>query len=479
MNTKDTWLYKNFSTPISDADRNGLIIAFDPTRENAILHQQTLALSEQTGFDKRVVAKADTSTNLLGEAKHAYDEGYEHIMILTNEERLTEVNRFMQLKCNTAFNTVKVVAEHGFRLFEVDDPNLAQAPQQEVPQEAPPAPAEVQGAYSALIFLQANPPVRGFGNTLAEVDQLMKQFPDTKIVIHGSNIKGKLIDPLVRHSLMFTGEIGPALYGPNGMSGIKTQSYAINKQVIPILDKRGMDQLATKVDPNATTLIAPPQMIPILQQLFPNSQPTLFKSLNAGDVDTEEDSHQKLIMMGAEIAKASLKPDAKPEKEDEKATKDQKEEDTAEQELSQSDRTALALIRICQMTIDGKKISQGDMKGFWDRIAQRDKDVLDQVAADTGIGDAIDVGKSVAGLVTGKVDNSTGDNKTAISDLGKNNSSDGEPEVDKAAEDAKKKEDEAKKTAKMKDNEQLGMDVDKVIKHPKFAEFKGAFDLPN
>lgn len=429
MHTYESWLYKNYHKPFTESDTNGLIVAFDPSRKNAILHQQVTALQERTQFDRRVIAKTDTYTTLLTMAEQAWHEGYEHLAVLTSAERLSEVDRFLQERCGQAFESIQVVPENSPRLFE--------APQAQ-PQQTK------AGEPISLFLIEANPPVTGTDALLEAGQQILAQFkaPDAHYAIHNTGItNGYAFTAKFRSSLLRGDdrENMPSLYGKNGVKAISDSMKMNNRTHIAL---EGAD-FATAVMQHPSLkgreialVVVPANMRRHIN--FGTLSEDRIKTIGGADVDTFTPQHKQLIDLGRKIAKDSQKA-----KEGEGSPTTFKKD-----ELLPVDLVALHILNACHLSISlqGEQFDK-KLALTWGQLDAATKEFLSELGSASGVGDIISGVKDIAKTVGSVV----------------------------------KKGDEAGKAQQLQAHlnqlDALEFDVVKAVNHPEYAKFFKGLDL--
>ena len=245
---KDSWIYKNYQKPLDESDLNGIIVAFDETRNNAILHQQVLALKEELGYDSRVMICRGSNSDLHRAAVNAYQEGYEHLTVLVDPDSVSFVERNLRGVFNENFKSINAIPSYGhYKEADMLDTLLdgGTAEQQQATQGAF-GDKEARTTASVpyyLIFLKANPPTKGFGKLLSTaIEYFEKQGQEYRIVLHQAGERGAIINAAERSKLL----VGPGctpMYGDNGISSTKIPSKYFGKQnrfIIPLAKGAGV-----------------------------------------------------------------------------------------------------------------------------------------------------------------------------------------------------------------------------------------------
>jgi hypothetical protein len=359
-----------------------------------------------------------------------YDHGYTHVIIVDPRKDAEDVD------------LSEMFTEGVYRVMREADVNAA------ANQTAPPAPATTPAPSKSvdIILLKANPPVKGFGEMLKFAFENSGDIP-VKIVLHQTGIQGHVIPAQSRKSLLIGGN-GPALYGPQGVSPTKVDSPLLKSDAFVLIEGsdllKGLQQKLGSF--NVRKVLAPAQFIPALNKVF-SGMPIQLEPIPGTDVDTENGSHQDLLEIASNIAKASV---VKTTQNPKDAVKVEKQVDPV---LSSSDAVAMFLIKIFYAAVENKTLGANNTQDLWSMISEQDKALLKQVGSDTGIGDGIDVVKNIAGTVKGATNNVSGKSKTE--------------KVDPKAIEAQKKLVES-----------LGFDVVAAKSHKDFALFKSSLELP-
>lgn len=430
----ESWLYRNYQKPLDESDTNGLIVAFDPSRKNALLHQQVTALQEDTQFDRRVMAKADTRTALQRVAEQAWADGYEHLTVLTAPERISEVDGFLQRYCSQSFESVQVVPENSPRLHEaeLDDmlgPATQQAPQQQNQQAAfqqnqqqnqqgqaqpqqqqdpqqqeEPQEEEQAGKPISLFLVSANPPVTGTDKILEQGQKLLAQQKATNAhyAFHNTGIDPKYRFSVGLRSSLVKGddrESMPSLYGKNGIKAINDLMKMNGRSAIHL---EGGD-IATVLQQHPDLQKMQIQYIAVPEDVLPNinlgdfDQNRVITVPGKGDMFTPQ--HKALIDLGRQIAKESEKP--------KKENKDDDKEEAptfAKEEITQEDKIALHIINACVLaeSMSGEQMTK-QLRLSWGELDAGTKEFAQEFGKSTGIGDMVSGAKGMADLVTKSV----------------------------------------------------------------------------
>jgi hypothetical protein len=387
----ESWLYKNYKRPFVESDHNGVIVAFDPTQKNAILHQQVAALQERTQFDKRVTAKADTPTTLLSIAEEAWYEGYEHLTVLTSVEKLSEVNRFLQERCGRAFESIQVLPENSPRLYEAPQPQAQQS--EDTSQQVK------QGSAISLFFIQANPPLTGVGALLEAGQQLLARAnaPEAHYVIHnlgitnGYALTSKLRSGLIRGD---NRESMPSLYGKNGIKAV-SDSMKMNSRPYIALENAdfatAMLQHPSLKGREVAMVVVPANMRPHIN--FGQLDQRRILTIGGSDVDTFSSKHKQVIDLGRRIAKDS-----------EKKEKDDKPLTFKKEELEPADLLAVYILNACHLSISlqGEQLDK-QLALSWGQLDAATKAFLEEFGNVSGVGKIVsgvkDIAKTVGSVV--------------------------------------------------------------------------------
>lgn len=390
MHTYQSWLYKNYQKPLTESDTNGLIVAFDPSRKNAILHQQVTALQERTQFDRRVIAKVDTYTTLLTIAEQAWHEGYEHLAVLTSADRLSEVDRFLQERCGQAFESIQVVPESSPRLYEAPQAQTAQ------PQQAQQTPPQKSKKATTLFLVQLNPPLTGMKGTLAAGFQTLNQLRATNAIyaFHNTGIpNGYALGTRTRDVLLRGDNRGdmPSLYGKEGVNEIDDPLKMNTRSSIYLGEISDLSASFLKVAPELEiqAVVVPQDMYNILVQRlgsFPQDRLIPVKT----DSDTFSNEHKGTIDLGRKITKESP---LNKESDSKKELKNISLEDPRH-------RLAIYMLNACTLSasMSGEKLDK-ELALSWGKLDAGTKEFLDELGTATGVGEIVSGIKDIAQTV--------------------------------------------------------------------------------
>ena len=443
----DSWLYKNYNKPFTESDTNGIVVAFDPTRKNALLHQQVKALQERMQFDRRVIAKADTASALLSIAEEAWHEGYEHLAVLTSDDRISEVNRFLQDRCGKAFETIIVVPEispRAFaspRLYEVDMAALGQAAGAEAEPAEQPQEQDKAGTPISLFLIQANPPVAGTSKILEMGQQALKKMkaPEATYAIHNTNIDKSYAFTSKFRSNLIRGNEGnndPSLYGKGGFKAISDTMSMNGRSTISLEYMSLADAILQHPKLKGreiAAVVVPEDAYPHIN--FGNLDPNRIEVIKQpGDAFTPQ--HKQLIDLGRKIFADC--PIVKDKKEDIVLKKD---------EVTEADTIALYILNACHYStkLSGEEFDK-KMSLTWGAIDSGTKEFAKELGELSGISTMASGIKDIVDTV-GKVAKAE--------------------EPDKAHQ----------MQAALNGLENMGFDVMKAVNHAEYAKFFKGLDL--
>jgi hypothetical protein len=312
---------------------------------------------------------------------------------------------------------------------------------------------------SIALFL-ANPPLKGFGELLTALDDV---DPEGKVpvVVHSAGITGITLTPSFRAELLLSSSSSStnvSLYGPAGISGIKTHKRAtyapntasanVGKILQDIMTQHNLSSLdAIYVPPNSVSFIT--QQVSGIAATVPIIPLSVSK-----DVDSDKAMTQKVLQLGVTIAKDSQFEDLEVEDgTSQKNSSDSKEQTTNEQiqsQLTSADLFTLSLINAFVKASKNEEVTTDGFKTQLKFLSDADREVLGEAAELSGFADFKAAGAGILSLLG--VDK---DNKKKVAD-------------------SLKKYNNTRKQISQK----MGYDVYKAITHKDYKAFKEAFDLP-
>lgn len=469
-----TWLYKNtkdITTPI-----NGCVVGFNPTN-NPILQRQIEAIAKQLSYDYRIYRNIKTPFKLLEASEQVFLEGYEHLFVLVDIDKLTETEQLIKSKFD--FNSVQAFPEEistQIKLTKILEAKLNAEPLQEA-QALPINPTPSPSTTSSLLLVAALNawPVKGTGQLIQEVLNLGsnvntyvsrylpmfsswdKRTVHIRIYIRPSEENNGL-SVADRICMLSDGGLWLGLYDVNGCGATKISPPLKEESELWIPGDRRtfplnkIKEFTEDLNIGGTIIFAPQAQINSIQTEFapPSTIPIVPLSTNV----TDENRGDLITLAHALSTEYSIKNIA------EKNTS-QKKSLLPPVKPTKGDLFTLQLAKISAVS-GGRAIDReyrrgqffskrgGYFAGIWAAIPEGDKAFLKEVGEGTGIGDVVSIVTSTAKL-----------GKAAL----------GIPET----KPGEKKEEEDKRYREIESSLDLG--IAEVLNDSRYKQLKSALDL--